>query len=122
MHLWTVVRVLQHMTEDKSNAKKAADAGKVDNELNLSSEDSLSAASLDEEESDDGGLSNEGDEDGEDMVATRATLEMPNFKMNTRDPVPEGYKRVQELQVHSNPRLTLVFLAYERPVADVTRH
>ena len=54
MHLWTVVRVLQHMTEDLSKAKKKAqaDSGPVEKEkeLNLSSDDSLSAASLEDED------------------------------------------------------------------------
>ena len=84
----------------------------------MSSEDSLSAASLEDE---DGNAFSDNEED-EDDAMTRATLEMPDFKIQQRDPVPEGYKRQLELQTHSNPRLTLVFLAYERPVADVAKH
>ena len=42
---------------------------------------------------------------------------MTDFKKATRDPVPEGFVRRPELSVHSNPRLTLVFLAYERGAA-----
>ena len=38
-----------------------------------------------------------------------------------RDPVPEGFKRTFDVQSLSNPRLTLVFLAYERPISDVTK-
>ena len=81
MHLWTVVRVLQHMTEDLSKKKKRGtqDASKQEVELNLSSEDSLSAASLEEDEQQ-YGEENEEDEDADDM-ATRATLEMSNFKI-----------------------------------------
>ena len=62
MHLWTVVRVLQHTCP----AKKKNEAS---DKLNLSSEDSFSVGSL---ESDDlmDGLTDE----------TRSTLEMGEFK------------------------------------------
>ena len=75
MHLWTVVRVLQHMTEDSSKNKKQADA-RSEKELNLSSEDSLSAASLDDQDA-----AAYGDEDDEADMATRTTMEMPYFKV-----------------------------------------
>ena len=82
MHLWTVVRVLQHMTEDlsKKNKRATQDASKQEVELNLSSEDSLSAASVEEDEQQYGEDENEEDEEADDM-ATRATLEMSNFKI-----------------------------------------
>ena len=76
MHLWTVARVLQHMTEDSSKNKKQDDA-RSEKELNLSSEDSLSAASLDDED----GAAYREEEDDEADMATRTTLEMPNFKV-----------------------------------------
>ena len=80
------------MTEDLSRAKKKAqaDGTQVEKELNLSSDDSLSAASLEDE--DGHALS---DDDNEDDAMTRATLEMPN--LSERDPVPEGFKRTFEL-------------------------
>ena len=103
MHIWTVVRVLQHTTPDMGKEKE-------EGQLNLSSDDSLSAASLSEDD-----LSNHDD--------TRATLEMPEIKVQHRDPVPEGFVRKPVSHEHSNPRLTLVFMAYERSgVADVTKN
>ena len=108
MHLWTVVRVLQHTAPVQKSQQN-------NDQLNLSSEDSLSAASLPDDEGEDG----MGDLDQDE----HPTLEMANlFKIQQRDPVPEGFKRTPELHAHSNPRLTLVFLAYERPVADVTKN
>ena len=65
------------MTEDVSKKKKA-DAVRSEKELNLSSEDSMSAASLDDQDG-----TAYGEEDGEDDEAdmvTRATMEMPNFR------------------------------------------
>lgn len=35
--------------------------------------------------------------------------------------MPEGYLRKSEFYSQSNPRLTLVFLTYERPVADIRK-
>ena len=78
MHLWTVVRVLQHMTEDTTKNKKQADA-RSEKELNLSSEDSLSAASLDDQDA--AAYGDENDEYDEADMATRATMEMPYFKV-----------------------------------------
>ena len=43
IHLWTVVRVLQHTTPMTETPKKSQ------NQLNLSSDDSLSACSFEEE-------------------------------------------------------------------------
>mmetsp|Transcript_24536 Transcript_24536/g.32869 ORF Transcript_24536/g.32869 Transcript_24536/m.32869 type:complete len:122 (-) Transcript_24536:59-424(-) len=102
MHLWTVVRVLQHMS--------AAKAEKREGELNLSSDDSISV----EDESDLYA-------DQEEETAS-TTIEMPGFQVQERDPVPEGFIRKPELHEQTNPRLTLVFLAYEKPVADVRKH
>ena len=47
---------------------------------------------------------------------------MNDFKQATRDPIPEGFLRRPDILHHSNPRLTLVFLAYEKPASDVTKH
>ena len=46
---------------------------------------------------------------------------MSDFKQLTRDPVPDGFLRKPEVWSNSNPRLTLVFLAYQRPVADSSK-
>lgn len=81
MHLWTVVRVLQHTTVDKTKSatqQKQADGGRAaEPELNLSSDDSLSAASLEEDED-----SDDVEAMDEDTIAARATLEMSNFRIN----------------------------------------
>ena len=88
-------------------------AAKKDDKLNLSSEESLSADSDDE-------FVAEGANEG-DMTATSATINVPGLQLQERDPVPEGFIRKPELYHHSNPRLTLVFLTYERPVTDVRK-
>jgi len=96
----------------------SAEAPKKDeqvNHLNLSSDDSLSAASLDSDE-----VNNFEAEYGTE--ATQATFEMSEYRAHLRDPVPEGFLRRPDLHQHSNPRLTLVFLTYQRPVSDVTKH
>ena len=74
-------------------------------QLNLESDDSGSASS-----------NEAGDMDENDE---RSTFEMSDFNMQSRDPVPEGYVRQEQAFPRSNPRLTLVFLAYERPVKNV---
>lgn len=102
-HLWTVVRVLSHTTPVKETEKDG-------DQLDLSSEDSLSAGSL------------EGDaSDGMSEQETRLTFELQELKTMERDPVPDGFLRKLESHALTNPRLTLVFLAYERPVGDVTK-
>ena len=82
MHLWTVVRVLQHTTPAQSSKDKEADA----DQLNLSSDNSLSAASAEDEDV----------EGGSEYDDDRSTLEMSDFKQLTRDPVPDGYLRRPE--------------------------
>ena len=79
--------------------------------MNLSSDDSLSAASGHEE-----------DVEGSEWNDDRSTMEMSDFKQLTRDPVPDGYLRRPVIYAQTNPRLTLVFLAYEKPATDVTKH
>ena len=66
MHLWTVVRVLQHTTPAQKCQQKQSN-----DQLNLSSEDSLSAASLPD---DDGGNSM-----GDLEQDEHPTLEMANL-------------------------------------------
>ena len=75
LHLWTVVRVLQHMSPAKQKKKEG--------ELNLSSEDSLSL----EDESELYADANAEDE------TTNTTIEMPGFFLQERDPAPEGFLR-----------------------------
>ena len=60
--------------------------------------------------------------EGSEWNEDRSTLEMSDFKQLTRDPVPDGYLRRPDIHSHTNPRLTLVFLAYEKPSTDVTKH
>ena len=65
MHLWTVVRVLQHTTP--------ATAASKNHDLNLSSDDSLSAGSLEDDVSNDSIDQNE--------TRASASLELNNFSM-----------------------------------------
>ena len=105
LHLWTVVRVLQHTSPHRGPARKE----EPEERLNLSSDDTLSDNSFDDEEGGFGGDS------------TQSTLEMTDFKIQQRDPVPEGFVRKPDHRSHSSPKLTLVFLAYDRGVSDVTK-
>ena len=88
-YIWTVVRVVQH---SHPVAEKST--------LNLESDDSGSASSHEP-----------GDRDPSDE---RSTLEMSDIVTQARDPVPDGYTRKANVYPRSNPKLTLVFLAYDR--------
>ena len=68
IHLWTVVRVLQHMSP--------VNVVKRDDKLNLSSEESMSAGSAGEDET-----WHDDEEDERDAMTTSATIEFTGLQL-----------------------------------------